>query len=246
MVEKKDNYFYGDTGTQGLKWYEQVGVGLGSGALKIGEGILELGAGVSDYAFNTELLEKLEEVYPKINVDDGLGKLVETVVQFGVPYGAALNIASKVSKVKKLGEVAKGGGIKGTAAKMGYYALPAVVSEPFAATNRDATLGQAFGLYSEGFVKKLDPEQYEGREKAAAHLQQKLLFGLEAGPVVGGVTTFLGPAIRGSAKAVSVVGGPVVKGAETLVVNPLSNVLKSERTGIPQALRGIESARVKT
>ena len=246
MVAKKDNYYYGDTGTQGLKWYEQVGVGLGSGALKIGEGILELGAGVSDYAFNTELLEKLEEVYPKINVDDGLGKLVETVVQFGVPYGAALNIASKVSKVKKLGEVAKGGGIKGTAAKLGYYAIPAVVSEPFAATNRDATLGQAFNLYSEGFVKRLDPEQYEGREKAAAHLQQKLLFGLEAGPVVGGVTTFLGPAIKGTAKAVSVVGSPVVKGAETLVMNPLSNVLKSERTGIPQALRGIEKARVKT
>lgn len=246
MVEKKDNYFYGDTGTRGLDWYEQVGVGLTSGALKIGEGILELGAGISDYAFDTNLLEKLEETYPKINVDDGLGKLVETVVQFGVPYGAALQIASKVSKVKKLGEVAKAGGIKGTAAKVGYYALPAVVSEPFAATNRDATLGQALGLYSEGFVKRLDPEQYEGREKAAAHLQQKLLFGLEAGPVVGGVTTFLGPAIKGTAKAVGVVGGPIAKGAETLVMNPLSQVLKSERTGIPQALRAMERARVKT
>tara|TARA_R100000742_G_C4278482_1_gene101350 strand:- start:54 stop:3806 length:3753 start_codon:yes stop_codon:yes gene_type:complete len=246
MAQQKDNYYYGDTGTQGLKWYEQVGVGLGSGALKIGEGILELGAGVSDYAFDTDLLEYLEENYPKINVDDGLGKLVETVVQFGVPYGAALKIASKVSKVKKLGEVAKAGGIKGTAAKLGYYALPAVVSEPFAATNRDATLGQAFGLYSEGFVKKLNPEQYEGREKAAAHLQQKLLFGLEAGPVVGGVTTFLGPAIKGTAKAVGFVGAPVVKGAETLVMNPLAKVVTSERTGIPQVLRGMERTRIKT
>ena len=132
MAQKKDNYLYGDSGTQGLKFYEQIGLGLGSGLLKIGEGIAELGAGFSDYALDTDFLEYLEENYPKINVDDGLGKLVETVVQYGVPYGAALKIAGKVSKVKKLGEVAKAGGIKGTAAKLGYYALPAVVSEPIA------------------------------------------------------------------------------------------------------------------
>ena len=59
MAQKKDNYFYGDTGTQGLPFYEQVGLGLGSGALKIGEGILELGAGFVDYAFDTNLIKLL-------------------------------------------------------------------------------------------------------------------------------------------------------------------------------------------
>jgi hypothetical protein len=39
MAQKKDNYFYGDTGTQGLPFYEQIGLGVASGALKIGEGI---------------------------------------------------------------------------------------------------------------------------------------------------------------------------------------------------------------
>jgi hypothetical protein len=245
MAQKKDNYFYGDSGTQGLKFYEQIGLGLGSGALKIGEGIAELGAGFSDYAFDTNFLNYLEENYPKINVDDGLGKLVETVVQYGVPYTAALKIASKVSKVKKLGEVAKAGGIKGTAAKLGYYALPAVVSEPIAATSRDATLGQAFGLYSDEFMQRLDPTQYEGREKASAQLQQKLLFGLEAGPVVGGITTFIGPAIKGTAKAAATVGGPVVRASGNYVLNPLANVLKSERTGIPQTIRALSAGRVK-
>ncbi len=245
MVQKKDNYFYGDSGTQGLKFYEQIGLGLGSGALKIGEGIAELGAGFSDYAFDTDFLEYLEENYPKINIDDGLGKLVETVVQYGVPYGAALKIAGKVSKVKKLGEVAKAGGIKGTAAKLGYYSLPAVVTEPLVSTSRDATLGQAFGLYSDEFMQKLDPTQYEGKQRAAAQLQQKLLFGLEAGPVVGGITTFIGPAIKGSAKGVAAVGGPVVKASGNYVLNPLGAIVGSKKTGIPQAIEALSKGRIK-
>ena len=56
MAQKKDNYFYGDTGTQGLPFYVQVGLGLGSGALKIGEGIAELGAGFIYYAADTDFL----------------------------------------------------------------------------------------------------------------------------------------------------------------------------------------------
>ena len=96
MVAKKDKYFYGSGGTQGLPFYEQIGLGAASGALKIGEGIAELGAGFSDYAFDTDFLTYLEENYPKINVDDGLGKAVELIVQYGVPYTAALKIASKV------------------------------------------------------------------------------------------------------------------------------------------------------
>ena len=146
MVAKKDKYFYGSSGTQGLPFYEQIGLGAASGALKIGEGIAELGAGFADYAFDTDFLNYLEKNYPKINVDDGLGKAVELIVQYGVPYSAALKIAGKVSKVKDLGRVAKAGGVSGVAAKVGYYGLPAAISEPIVATSRAATLGQALGL----------------------------------------------------------------------------------------------------
>ena len=244
MAQQKDNYWYGDTGTQGLPFYEQVGLGVGSGVLKIGEGILELGAGFSDYAFDTNFLEYLEENYPKINVDDGLGKMIELIVQYGVPYGAALKIASKVSKVKQLGNLAKAGGVSGVAAKVGYYGLPAAVTEPLVSTSRDATLGQALGLYPDSFMKSLDPTQYEGRERAAAQLQQKLLFGLEAGPAVGGITALLGPVIKGTAKYGAIAAGPVVRGAGDYVLNPLAKTLASERTGVPQAIRGLERGRV--
>ena len=70
MVANKDKYFYGSSGTQGLKFYEQIGLGAASGALKIGEGIAELGAGFSDYAFDTDFLEYLEKNYPKINENE--------------------------------------------------------------------------------------------------------------------------------------------------------------------------------
>jgi len=242
-MAKQDNYY--SSGTQGLAWYEQLGVGAASGVLKIGEGIAELGAGFIDYAADTDLLEYIEENYPKINVDDGLGKMTELIVQYGLPYSAALKIAGKVTSIKKLGDVSKAGGIKGTAAKLGYYGLPAMVSEPLVSTSRDATLGQAFGLYSDDFMQDLDPTQYEGRDRAAASLQQKLLFGLEAGPFVGGVTTFLGPAIKKSAQAIGYVGGPVVKATGNYVLNPLAKVAASERTGLPQSIKAIGQGRVK-
>ena len=56
MAQKKDNYFYGDTGTQGLPFNEQVGLGVAAGVLKIGEGIAELGAGFIYYAADTDFL----------------------------------------------------------------------------------------------------------------------------------------------------------------------------------------------
>ena len=245
MVAKKDKYFYGSSGTQGLPFYEQIGLGAASGALKIGEGIAELGAGFADYAFDTDFLNYLEKNYPKINVDDGLGKAVELIVQYGVPYSAALKIAGKVSKVKDLGRVAKAGGVSGVAAKVGYYGLPAAISEPIVATSRDATLGQALGLYPEEFMKNLDPTQYEGRDRAAASLQQKLLFGLEAGPAVGGITTALGPVLKGTAKVGAAVASPITKVAGNAVLNPLAKALSSQYTGVPQFFRAVETGRVK-
>lgn len=245
MVANKDKYFYGSSGTQGLPFYEQLGVGAASGLLKIGEGIAELGAGFSDYAFDTEFLKYLEDNYPKINVDDGLGKAVELIVQYGLPYSAALTIAGKLSKVKDLGRIANAGGVSGVAAKVGYYGLPAAVTEPLVATSRDATLGQALGLYPEEFMKSLDPTQYEGRERAVASLQQKLLFGLEAGPAVGGITTALGPALKGTAKLGAKALSPVAKAAGNYVLNPLAKGISSEYTGLPQFFRAVETGRVK-
>mgnify|MGYP003114708109 FL=1 len=93
-------------------------------------------------------------------------------------------------------------------------------------------------------MKSLDPTQYTGRERAAASLQQKLLFGAEAGPAVGGITAFIGPALKGTAKVAGKTLSPITKTVDKFAFSPLAKVVASERTGIPQMLKAINSGRV--
>ena len=64
-MSKKDRFYLFGTeeGTKGPEFnvFENVGLGLASGALKIPEAILELGAGFIDYAADTDLVTALEE-----------------------------------------------------------------------------------------------------------------------------------------------------------------------------------------
>ena len=111
MVERiKQNIIAGtEYGTQGPEYgvFKKIGLGTASGLLKIPEAILELGAGFSDYAFNTELVKALEEHYPRINVDDGVGKFVEIIVQYGIPYTAALKLDQRLWVLKDSGRPLK-------------------------------------------------------------------------------------------------------------------------------------------
>ena len=106
MVKKDErNYILGtELGTKGPEFniFEKVALGAASGVLKIPESILELGAAFSDAAFNTELVSALERNFPRINVTDGPGKFVEIILQYGIPYTKALQIANKMHGLKKL------------------------------------------------------------------------------------------------------------------------------------------------
>ena len=105
VKEKEKNYILGtELGTKGPEFnvFEKIGLGVASGALKIPEAIAELGAGFIDYALDTDLVSALERNFPRINVTDGVGKFVEIIVQYGVPYSAALKIGGKLHGMKKL------------------------------------------------------------------------------------------------------------------------------------------------
>ena len=234
MVEKiKQNIIAGtEYGTQGPEYgvFKKIGLGTASGLLKIPEAILELGAGFSDYAFNTELVKALEEHYPRINVDDGVGKFVEIIVQYGIPYTAALKIGSKVMGLKRLREASQAGKTMGSrvAAKMGYYGLPALATEPLFGAARDRTLGEAFGLYDS---YEVDREGKTGRELGASVLKQKLLTGIEGGALAGLISTAAGPAIAAGAKGTSIVASGVGKAASATIINPVANLIGKETTG---------------
>lgn len=234
-MSKKDRFYLFGTeeGTKGPEFnvFENVGLGLASGALKIPEAILELGAGFIDYAADTDLVTALEENYPRINVTDGVGKFVEIAVQYGVPYSQALRIGSKLGSMKKmrdLGNATKVNTASKIAGKMGYYGAPAVVTDIAFGSARDATLGEAFGAYDE-YEKEVEGKK--GSEKAEEVLKQKILTGIEGGVLGGLISTAAGPAIKTTFKLGAMGASGVGKVVSPLVINPLQNLLAKPAVG---------------
>jgi hypothetical protein len=229
----KDNKFYlfgTEQGTKGPEFnvFEKVGLGLASGALKIPEAILELGAGFVDYAADTDLVTALEENYPRINVTDGIGKFVEIGLQYGLPYGAALKIGSKLGAMKGMRAASQKGSVGSkAAAKMGYYGAPAVFADTITGSARDVTLGEAFGLYT-GYEE--EKEGKTGRELAGSVLKQKALGGIEGGALAGLISTAAAPAAKGvlvgGAKGAKYVGAAV-----SPIINPVAKALGAEQVG---------------
>ena len=83
--------------------------GIVSGAIKVPEGVISLGAELIDLGFDTDLAVKVEKAFDKINVfeevadDRAIGKIVETLVQVGVPGTIGFKLASGAVKAKKAG-----------------------------------------------------------------------------------------------------------------------------------------------
>ena len=102
-------------------WLTATGAGLISGAIKIPEGIVSLGADLIDLGFDTNVAQKVEDAFDKINIFEEVaeqrtvGKVVETLASFGIPTTIGFNIgrkiagkairAAKAGKYKKLEEL---------------------------------------------------------------------------------------------------------------------------------------------
>ena len=174
MGDKRNYILRTQYGTKGSDFnkIEQFSLGVASGGLKIAEAILELGAGFIDYATDSNLLKYLEENFPKVNVDDGVGKFTELLVQYGTPYIIATKIASRLIGLKKLDSITKSTGASGVAKRMGYYGAIGAVTEPIITTSRDKTLGQTFGLTANPNISDMT-----GRARAAATFKQKGMMG---------------------------------------------------------------------
>ena len=83
--------------------------GVASGVIKVPEGIISLGAELIDLGFDTDLAVKVEKAIDTINVfeevadDRAIGKIVETMIQIGVPGGIGFKLVSGAVKAKKAG-----------------------------------------------------------------------------------------------------------------------------------------------
>ena len=88
--------------------------GIASGIIKVPEGIVSLGAELMDVTgMTTDAATRVEQAFDKINIfeetaqEAAAGRLVEALVQIGVPGAAgakiATTLASKAVKAKRAG-----------------------------------------------------------------------------------------------------------------------------------------------
>ena len=206
------------------------------------EGLLQLGAIPVDLLFDTNALDTIDKVFDKITPETttSIGDITSVLVQFGLPAGAALKIASGMGKLKglstmtRLDSLSRAGKGMELAKRAGYFGAVGGITD-FAVS----TPGSISTLSEElGFLPQTELEGLEGKERALETLKSKLKFGAE-GTVIGGGIPLLPVAgslgvkygLMPAAKAVSFVGGPTLKVIDKAVVNPLTKAFGSEVSG---------------
>ena len=128
------------------------------------------------------------------------------------------------------------------AQKLGFWSLPVKYGLGRAITSDEekTTFAEGFGL-----IPPIDREQWNKmtkKEQAVEGLKRKLIHGAEGTVLIAGLTKAIGwagKALVGTGKVIGKYGaGPF----NTVVLNPVSNIMKSRKTGIPQLVKGIRNA----
>ena len=186
--------------------------GLVSGAIKVPEGVVSLGAELIDAGFDTNTAEEVEKFFDKVNVfeeiadDSAVGKIVETLVQIGVPGTIGFKLASGAVKAKKAGNYAnlKSKNLQ-KAAKQAAEFNRKVGRKRFVAGVAGGAAGEAFvadvediGTFGDVFgggpteLKEVTDEG--GREDAFKKLMNRTKFGSES--------LLITPFVYGTGKAI--------------------------------------------
>jgi hypothetical protein len=147
-----------------------------------------------DYLANTNLLSGIENVFNKITPETktGLGEITSVITQFGVPGGAALKIASGISKLKgistmtELSSLGKGVNLaKGMelTKRAGYFGTIGGITD-FAVSTPEklGTLSDVLGV-----TEQTDFEGLSGQERALETIKSKIKFGAEGATIAGAI-----------------------------------------------------------
>ncbi len=176
--------------------------GIASGVIKIPKGIFSLGAELIDLGFNTKAAASVEQFFDKINPFEEIanerlsGKLIEGLVQIGVPSVAgaklATNLAEKALKAKRAGayaDLTNPNLTKGinkanelnklsTSQRFGAIAVGGAAGEVLVAdVEKLGTIGEAFGV---GPTQLDEIDEEGGREDASRKLMNRFKFGSES------------------------------------------------------------------
>ena len=151
--------------------------GVAKGGSQAIQGLLQLGAIPIDYLGDTNLLSNIENLFEKITPETktAVGDITSVLTQFGLPAGAALKIASGISKLKNVSQMTKLSSLSAPAKgvelikRAGYFGSIGGIADFAASTpGTISTLSEDLGL-----IEKTDLEGLEGRERAAEILKQK-------------------------------------------------------------------------
>ena len=224
----------------------EVPKGVLKGGSQAIQGLLQLGALPIDYLADTNLLKNIENLFQKITPETktAVGDITSVLVQFGVPGGAALKIASGISKLKNVSQMTKLSSLPTAGAKgvelmkrAGYFGTIGGITDFAVSTpGTISTLSEDLGI-----AEKTDLEGLKGRERAAEIAKSKVKFGAE-GTVLGAGVTLLPVAgtlgfkygIIPGAKAIGYVGGQALRPVNFAVQKGIETLVGSKNTSLVQ------------
>lgn len=212
---------------------------------------VDLASNYFDFIPDTNVLENIEKVWPKIELNSTVGEVSSLLTQFGLPAGVIGKIASPLVKLKKV--KIKNLDPRSTAFKkssyvdltkaIGFYGGIGAVTDTLVSTP-----GDNYNLF---FDEDEDIKEKTGSDRAVSTLKEKLKFGAE-GFLLGGIPASL-PAVGLGVKyalfkPMEIVAKGPGKVVVNRVVNPLIDIASKGlgyEKGLPTLLRKAGEAKNK-
>ena len=223
IKEKVNKYKEKPTEDNYIDFFEDIEKGLKGGVQDLGYGIGDLITSGIDAAADTNLSERLDEIYEKNKLEDPetlTGEITKVLTQYGIPGGAAFKILNRFkifqrsrklaatgTKLQKASQIAKRAG----------YMSAALAATDFVASTPDK---ETF------FVEEEKTDGLQGRDLALAKLRNRIRFGTE-GALLGGGFSLMGKPMAlgfkyGLFKPGAKVAGIGLKAVDKAVVTPIT------------------------
>jgi len=199
-----------------------------------------------DMAADTNLTERLDEVYEQNKIEDPetlLGSVNKVLIEFGVPGGGVFKVMNRAKKILRKGKKAKdaaaaagaSSNVANIAKRAGYMATA------FGATDFIVANPERENLV----LEKENEEGLEGRDLALARLRNRIRFGAEGATVGAGFALMGGPLAKiasvGVKYGIMKPTGLALQGVDLLAVRP-ATYLVANIPGSATAGRAIRNA----
>ena len=204
------------------------------------QGLVTLGVLPFDMLTDKDLTGKIDAFFdaaPILNLEakTGLGQIVQTITQFGVPLGIASKIGRAIPLLQKAGQTTVLSslptvGAKGVeiARRAGYWgALGGATDIAVSVPTKNVVLSDMLGI-----TETPDLASATGKDLAVEKMKQKLKFGAEGAVIGGGIAMLpvagavgkklLGPVYN---KVIDPAAGAVFRQLDSKIINPLTKVI---------------------